>query len=75
MWVERTSCGEKAALRARGLGPWTVQESLSEDVAEIMEVEEGIKGWSSRYAEPDAEGVSPVRRTLHNLLAWGSSLC
>lgn len=32
MWVLRRRCGEKGAERGRGLGPWTVQESLREGV-------------------------------------------
>lgn len=49
-----------------------MHDSLSEDVVEIIEVEVGMEGCSSRYAEPEAEGVSPVRRTLHSRSAWDS---
>lgn len=63
--MERTRFGEKAAERGRGLGPWTVHVSFKEE-------EEGVKdfdcegragGASSRYADPEAEGVRPVFKT------------
>lgn len=48
MCVERSSCGEKAAERGRGFGPWIVQESLREEVVGIRVGEVCVEGWSSR---------------------------
>lgn len=53
-WVLRRRWGEKGAERGRGLGPWTVQESLREGVCGRRDeggedvVEEGGEDWSSR---------------------------
>lgn len=67
MWVERSSCGVKGADRGRGRGPWTVHVNFSTldrfgrylEPAAVPE-----EGSSSRYAEPEAEGVKPVFRTV-----------
>lgn len=55
----------KGAERGNGRGPWTVAVSLRDEVVEVKRTEEEDvgSGDSSRYAEPEAEGVKPVRRT------------
>lgn len=50
-------CGEKGVDRGNALGPWTVQLNLRPETPGFTDV------WTSRYAEPDAEGVTPVLRT------------
>jgi len=64
--VFNTSVELKGELRGRGLGPWTVQVSLRvEDGGSSEECEPaGVVGWSSRYAEPEAEGTRPVCRKI-----------
>jgi hypothetical protein len=66
-WVVRMMCGEKGAFLGSGRGPWTVHVSLRPE--DERDVRPGLEDWvlgegsSSRYAEPDAEGVTPVLRT------------
>ena len=64
-FVDRTRLGENAAERGRGLGPLTVQVSFREDEVGVRDcdLEGGLGGASSRYADPEAEGVRPVLRT------------
>ena len=67
--MERSSCGVKGADRGRGRGPWTVHVNFS--VLDWFEryPEPGVvpeEGSSSRYAEPEAEGVKPVFRTINS---------
>lgn len=53
--------------RGRGRGPWTVHVNFSElDRFERYSEPEVVpeEGSSSRYAEPEAEGVKPVFRTM-----------
>lgn len=63
----RMICGEKGAFLGSGRGPWTVQVSLRPDVERearpAVEFLGVLEGSSSRYADPDAEGVTPVLRT------------
>lgn len=65
-------CGEKGAFLGSGRGPWTVQVSLRPE--EERDVRPGLEVWvlgegsSSRYAEPDADGVTPVLRTVVGLV-------
>lgn len=63
--VERTRFGEKGAERGRGLGPCTVHVSFNEEEEGVkdFDCEERVGGASSRYADPDAEGVRPVFKT------------
>lgn len=60
-----------AADLAKGRGPWTAQDILREDVGGrklLVGVDldfflgEGVS--SSRYADPEADGVMPVLRTI-----------
>lgn len=62
--------GEKGADRCNGRGPCTVHVSFRPQVEREESVgfaAFGSDGWdsSSRYAEPDADGVTPVFRTVH----------
>lgn len=50
-------CGENGVDLGSALGPWTVQLSLRPDAPGFADV------WTSRYAEPEADGVTPVLRT------------
>ena len=65
MRVESRSWGEKGADRGRGRGPWTVHVSLRAGalLARDLLPAIGVDGSSSKYAEPDADGVKPVLRT------------
>lgn len=60
--------GEKGADLGSGRGPWTVQVSfrpeVERDARPVLEAL-GFRGEasSSRYADPEAEGVTPVLRT------------
>jgi hypothetical protein len=61
--------GLNGADRGSGRGPCTVQVSFSpefdkEDSDGVTE-HGTVDGASSRYAEPDADGVTPVFRTVH----------
>ena len=63
--------GEKGADLGSGRGPWTEHVSFSPDVDNDARSgrENGCReGSSSRYADPEAEGVIPVLRTSHSLL-------
>lgn len=59
--------GENGADLGRGRGPWTVQVSFSPEVE--REARPGVVAFelfgasSSRYADPEAEGVTPVFKT------------
>ena len=50
-------CGEKGADLGSERGPWTLQLSFRPDTPDLNVVS------ISRYAEPDAEGVTPVLRS------------
>lgn len=54
----RMICGEKGVDLGSALGPWTEQLSLRPEAPGFADV------WISRYAEPEAEGVIPVLRTV-----------
>lgn len=60
-------CGEKGAFLGSGRGPWTVQVSLRPEVERearpAVEFLGVLEASSSRYADPDADGVTPVFRT------------
>lgn len=51
-------CGENGVDLGSARGPWTVQLSLRPEAPDFADV------WTSKYAEPDAEGVTPVLRTV-----------
>ena len=57
--------GEKGIERGSGFGPWTVHVSFrADDVAVNGFVgRDDLAGSISRYAEPAAEGISPVFKT------------
>ena len=64
--MDADSCrlGEKEAVRGSGLGPCTTHDSLIvEDVRRSPDFGRGGLS-SSRYAEPVADGMSPVWRTV-----------
>lgn len=50
-------CGEKGLDLGNDLGPWTVQLSFKPEHPDLDEVS------TSRYADPEAEGVTPVLRS------------
>lgn len=60
-------CGEKGAFLGSGRGPCTVHVSLSPEVEREARPADDVWGVleasSSRYAEPEAEGVTPVFKT------------
>ena len=58
----------KGAERGRGRAPCTVQVSFNEGEGEVGGWGDG-EGESSRYAEPEAEGVRFVWRTMMGELA------
>lgn len=60
----RIICGEKGADRGSARGPWTVQLSLRPETPAFADV------WISRYADPEADGVTPVLRTDCNTSQW-----
>jgi len=66
-WVVRIIWGENGADLGSGRGPWTVQVSFNPEVE--REARPGVavlgdlEASSSRYAEPEAEGVTPVFKT------------
>ncbi len=68
--VEIMTCGEKGADRGSGRGPWTVHVSFNPEVEcearPNFEELGAFEASSSRYAEPEADGVTPVFRTLFN---------
>ena len=59
--------GEKGADFGSGRGPWTVQVSFRPEVESVARPGEVAFGFfeasSSRYADPEAEGVTPVFKT------------
>lgn len=65
----------KGEERGSGLGPWTTHESLRLPVgkASVVFVDLGVVGVSSRYAEPEAEGVRPVLRTVCERRQYGET--
>ena len=63
--VVRRSEGLKGALRGNGLGPCIEAVILREDVGVIsVEEEIGVEEGISRYAEPEADGIMEVCRTI-----------
>jgi hypothetical protein len=60
--------GENGADFGNGRGPWTVHVSFKPDVE--RDARPGVlvfvdfEASSSRYADPEAEGVTPVFRTI-----------
>lgn len=50
-------CGEKGADLGRDRGPWTLQLSFRPETPDLKVVS------ISKYADPDAEGVTPVFRS------------
>lgn len=68
--VVRIICGENGADFGKGRGPWTVHVSFNPEVerdARPGALRLGdFEASSSRYAEPDAEGVTPVFKTSYN---------
>jgi hypothetical protein len=60
-------CGENGADFGNGRGPWTVHVSFNPEVerdARPGDLRLGdFEASSSRYADPDAEGVTPVFKT------------
>lgn len=58
-------CGEKGIDLGSALGPCTVQLSLRPETPGFAEV------CTSRYAEPDAEGVTPVLRKIGRAVLTG----
>lgn len=67
-------CGEKGADLGSGRGPWTVQVSFRPEVESearpAVECVGDLEAASSRYAEPDADGVTPVFKTA-SILGYG----
>ena len=65
----------KDADLGRGRGPWTVHVSFRDDALDPS-VGYGLVFASlcssSKYAEPEADGVRPVLRTVHS--AWVSKI-
>ena len=61
-------CGEKAAFLGSGRGPWTVHVNFNPEVERDASPWVEFVGWregsSSRYADPEAEGVTPVFKTI-----------
>lgn len=63
--VVRSRVGLNGALRGSGFGPWIEAVILREDVGGIsVEDEDGEVEGISRYAEPEAEGIMEVCRTV-----------
>lgn len=61
----RRSEGLKGALRGRGFGPWMEAVILSEEVGAIrVEFDGEEDAGISRYADPDADGIIEVWRTV-----------
>jgi hypothetical protein len=50
-------CGENGADLGRERGPWTLQLSFKPDTPDLKVVS------ISKYADPEAEGVTPVFKT------------
>ena len=63
-------CGENGADLGNGRGPWTVHVSFNPEVE--REARPGdltlgdFEASSSRYADPDADGVTPVFKTAES---------
>ena len=73
MLVERRRCGVNGAERGSGRGPWTLHVSFRDEAGAIKEVLFELRdgdGSSSKYAEPEADGVSPVLRST--LVSWSA---
>lgn len=66
----RIICGENGADLGSGRGPWTVQVSFNPEVDRVVKPGVMVLGdlgaSSSRYADPEAEGVTPVFRTMND---------
>ncbi len=63
--VVRRRDGLKGALLGRGLGPCTEAVILSDDVDGInVDLDKEEEGGISKYADPDAEGIIEVCRTV-----------
>ena len=56
----------------KGRGPWTVQESFRAEAVGMRDWVLSVVGSCSRYAEPEAEGVNPVLRTVRIISRWSS---
>jgi len=60
--------GENGADLGSGRGPWTAQVSFKPEVERDERPKAallgGCEGSSSRYADPEADGVTPVFRTM-----------
>jgi len=68
--VVRRSEGLKGALRGRGLGPCIEAVILRDEVGGMrVDLIAGEEQGISRYAEPDAEGMMDVWRTVDVLEA------
>lgn len=60
-------CGVNGDERGSGRGPCTVHVSFSAEadgMSEVVASDGGTDGSNSRYAEPEAEGVRPVLRSV-----------
>ena len=64
--IDAVNCklGENVALRGSGFGPWTAQDSLIVDDWDVKERDWGRRNSSSKYDEPEAEGMSPVCKNI-----------
>jgi hypothetical protein len=67
--------GVNGADRGSGRGPWTVHVIFRPEEERVCGVEIGEfdKASNSRYADPEADGVTPVFRT--NFHQFGSAKC
>lgn len=69
-WVDRIIWGENGADLGSGRGPCTVHVSFNPDVERDARprvvVSDCLDASSSRYAEPEAEGVTPVFKTCRS---------
>ena len=76
--MERSSCDVKGADLGSGRGPCAVHDSFRVEVGLVREsalAAPAEGGASSRYADPEAEGVRPVLRTVNVLLVSSQSCC
>lgn len=75
--MDKIICGEKGADLGSGRGPWTVHVSFKPDVdseaSPLVVVRDCFDASSSRYADPEAEGVTPVFKTFVKLVINQSS--
>lgn len=66
--MERSRLGENGAKRGRGFGPWMEHMSFRDEEGgmRVFSFDRGIKeeGWNSRYADPEADGIRPVFKTI-----------